>query len=550
MNGTGSLAPAGRTVWWWLALGAVLVGAALRLWQWQLGATFFIDELAVLHNLARPPAQLVGGPLGEAQAAPPLFLLTEKACLVVFGPSELGLRLPALLASLAALGLLWAVARRVLDAPLVPLVLLTFAVGFTFVYYSSQVKQYASDVAISLLVLQLALRLRDVPPPGPRLWAGAALAGVVLPFYSQASVLVFAGCGAALVLLAALDAGRPRLRATGAAVGAWAVGSGASLALAEATVRPADRAFFRFFWREGLLPLNAHLPAVLGGDVAERWGNGLGWPHPASVWVAGSAVGAVLLWRQRREAALLLLAPWLVAVAAAAFQQFPLRMRLMDFLVPSMIVLLFGAFQEAVRWAGRRSRPLGRAALALCAGPVLYSTTRHNLPPFCAENAKPLYAQLARARRPGDAVYAYYAAGQTLRWYGPRYGLGPAAYSLGHCYRHVPGAARRYLAEVDAFRGRRVWVVMLHFDAYEARALAAYLDSIGRRGRRLSVASQLPDEVVDYPVAYAQLYDLSDAQRAARFAAATFPLPPAAPLPAEAVCWSCYGPQVIAGNRY
>lgn len=543
--------PPGRTVWWWLALGAVLVGAALRLWQWRLGATFFIDELAVLHNLAvRPPGQLLGVPLAEAQVAPPLFLLVEKACLLVFGPSELSLRLPALLASLAALGLLWAVARRVLDERLVPLALLTFAVGFTFVYYSNQVKQYASDVALTLLVLEVALRLRDAPPPAPRFWVAAALAGVVVPFYSQACVLVFAGCGAALVLLAFLDAGRPRLRATAAVVGAWAVGSGASLAAAQATLQPTTRAFMHFFWREGMLPLNARLPVILAGDMAERWANGLGWPHPTSLWVAGTLVGAVLLWRQRRGMALLLLAPWLVGVVASALQQFPLRMRLMDFLVPIMILLLFVAFQEAVRWAGRRSRPLGRAVLALCAGPVLYSTTRHNLPPFCAEDAKTLYAQLARARRAGDAVYAYYGAGQTLRWYGPRYGLGPASYRLGHCYRHLPGAERHYLAEADAFRGRRVWLVMVHFDAYESQVLSAYLDSIGRRGSRFTVARELPDEAVGFPTVYAQLYDLSDAKRAARFSAATFPLPPAPPRPADEICWSCYGPQVIANNQY
>ena len=111
--------PTRRTVWWWLALGAVLVGAALRLWQWQLGTTFFIDELAVLHNIAtRPLGQLVGVPLAEAQVAPPLFLLAEKACLVAFGRSEWSLRLPALLMSLLALLLMWSVAKRVLSEPL------------------------------------------------------------------------------------------------------------------------------------------------------------------------------------------------------------------------------------------------------------------------------------------------------------------------------------------------------------------------------------------------------------------------------------------------
>lgn len=78
----------------------------------------------------------------------------------------------------------------------------------------------------------------------------------------------------------------------------------------------------------------------------------------------------------------------------------------------------------------------------------------------------------------------------------------------------------------------------------------SYLSSIGRAGPRITVRWQFPDEVVGYPVAYAQLYDLSDAQRAARFEAATFSLPPSPVRTTEEICWSCYGPQAIANNQY
>ena len=89
---------------------------------------------------------------------------------------------------------------------------------------------------------------------------------------------------------------------------------------------------------------------------------------------------------------------------------------------------------------------------------------------------------------------------------------------------------------------------MNHFDTYDSQVLTTYLDSIGRRGPRLTQHWQMPDEALGYPDAYAQLYDLTDARRAARYAAATFPLPPLpARRPAEA-CWSCYGPQVLPAS--
>jgi len=545
------MAPSGRSVWWWLALVAVLVGVALRVWQWSLGTTMFMDELAIVQNVTtRSVGQLVSAPLAEAQVAPPLFLVAEKACFLLFGSSELSLRLPPLLASLAALWLLWAVARRVLDERVVPLALLAFAVGFTFVHYSNQVKQYASDATIGLLVPYLAFRLRETPLPYTRFWVAAALAGLLLPFYSQASLMFFGGCGAALVLIAFLDAGRSRLRATLAVVGTWAIGCGLSLALAQHTLRPVDQAFMHYFWREGMLPLNARLPLELAQELAERWANGLGWPHPTSIWVAFTFIGLAVLWWQQREAALLLTAPWVLSTLAALLHQFPMRQRLMDFLVPTIILFVFVAFQTLVRWVWRRHSTLGRVALTACSLPVMYSTTRHNLPPFCVEDAKTLYAKLAQVRRPDEPVYAYYGAGQYLRWYGPSYGLDSTSYKLGHCYRHFPGAERHYLKEVDAFRGRRVWLVMMHFDPYEDHDLRAYLSSIGRAGRRITVRARMPDESVGYKVSYAQLYDLTDLKRAARYSAATFPLVPTPKRPTDEICWSCYGPQAIANNQY
>lgn len=50
------------------------------------------------------------------------------------------------------------------------MVLLTFTVGFTLVFYSNQTKQDAGDVAAALLMLWLALRLRAATfplPPAP-----------------------------------------------------------------------------------------------------------------------------------------------------------------------------------------------------------------------------------------------------------------------------------------------------------------------------------------------------------------------------------------------
>jgi len=100
-----------------LAMGAVLLaGAALRLWEYLANASLWVDELALSESiLYRPLRELLVLPLKVGQAAPAGFLAAVKLSTMLFGPSALAMRLPALLFTLAGLGLFAAVARRLLS---------------------------------------------------------------------------------------------------------------------------------------------------------------------------------------------------------------------------------------------------------------------------------------------------------------------------------------------------------------------------------------------------------------------------------------------------
>lgn len=531
--------PASRLAWW-LALGAFLVGVGLRVWQWALGTSFFIDELALVHNVAtRSPGALVSQPLADAQVAPPLFLLAEKACLDVLGPSEQALRLPALLGSVLALLLLWRVAARLLDAWLVPPVLLAMGVGFTFVYYGSQAKPYASDAAASLLIFSMAHRLADAARSLPRpLLLGLALAGLVLPFYSYPAGLVLAGSGAVLLGLAGSPAGRPRRWATVAVVGTWAAGCLASLALARHLLAPDTHAYMQAFWQRGMLPPSPELPRVLYTTLVRTLRYNLYWPAPEALWLGAGAVGAGLLWRRQRPAAALLLAPWAVGTLAAAGQLFPLSERLLLYLLPSLVLLVFTGLQEVVRWGWHYARPLGAGLAAGCAVlPLSTSLVWQTLPPYYVEEVQPLLAWLARVRRPTDRVYAYYWAGQSLRWYGPRYGLAPGRYYLGHCFACTADPVGHLQRELATFRGQRVWVIKVSVYRQVDEALTAYLSQLGRPGPSYHVATRLPD---GFPSGThsVQLYDLTGSSLQAGRA----PQPAASNQPD---CWLCHAPVVF-----
>ena len=110
--------------------------------------------------------------------APVGWLLAEKAAITVLGDGELALRLVPLLASLAALPLFAAVARRTLEPRAVVLSLALFALSPTVIFYAAQVKPYASDIAVALLLLGGVLDLDRRGADGGRAERGEGWEGI------------------------------------------------------------------------------------------------------------------------------------------------------------------------------------------------------------------------------------------------------------------------------------------------------------------------------------------------------------------------------------
>src|SRR5688500_17597134 len=84
---------------------AVLEALRLRLKHYLAQQPHWHDEASLVVNIFEKSARELLGPLESAQAAAPGFLLLERGMHVRFGRSELAMRLPSLLASLAGLAL-------------------------------------------------------------------------------------------------------------------------------------------------------------------------------------------------------------------------------------------------------------------------------------------------------------------------------------------------------------------------------------------------------------------------------------------------------------
>ena len=222
-----------------------------------------------MRNLVnRSASRLLLEPLAYHQVAPVGFMVVEKGISRILGESDLAFRALLLPIGLAALVLFLPLAERLLDGFAVPFAVAAFAIGAPFIRYSAEVKSYGIDIAATVALSLLTLRLRDPDATAARCVL-AGVAGAVLVWFSQPTVFVLAGLGAALVLAWLRDRDAQTRRGIGVTVPLWAAASAAATLVALGHVTPATRAYMDFFWRirNGFFPRPFRKP----GDLLWLW---------------------------------------------------------------------------------------------------------------------------------------------------------------------------------------------------------------------------------------------------------------------------------------
>lgn len=431
---------------WWplLAAVAVLFGVVVRLRQFLSGRSLWMDEASITLNiLQRSPSRLMR-PLGLFQAAPAGWLWAEKAMTGVFGHSEESLRLVSLVSGLLVLVLTWDVARRAFGQRAAAVATVLIAVSPALIRYSSEVKQYSSDAASVLIILDVALVLssyRSNRVPWRRIVAFGALITVAC-FLSQVAVLV-----AVVVLPLLLWWIWPvsRVRAL-ALVG---VGSVGALLQYVTTLRYlansaahwlAVRWFYPPLTRHTSIPVRLRwLPGGLYRLAKDPFG------APVALLLCCGVVLALLRCRpQQRRAVTLLCCPLVVQAVAALDFRYPLGGRFSLNLIPPILILCCAPLADRPesdpRLSGRNSVSARSTWVAGAAAVVLGSLLVSQLPkstrlvvtPQTVTEIRPVLAQVNAQRYPGEAVLPYAGAdGQYVYYAGQLGGLPLTGQSLG-----------------------------------------------------------------------------------------------------------------------
>ena len=364
-----------QAIWAFVALGVVLrVGRSL------MNYPLWWDEAFLAVNFIKRGYVDLLRPLDYGQVCPILFLWAERSIVTLLGFSEWSLRLVPLFCAAASVLLFRSFAGRVVRGIPWLLAVAVFAVSFHPIRHAADVKPYASDLLAALVLLTLAVNWRRAPERTRWMWALASVAPVTIAL-SHPAVFVAGGVGLGLAPTV-WKTRRFQVWMAYLAFGQGALGSFAALYLfftraqSAATLGPMQAQWGAAFPPRGsLLALGKWLATVhTGGMFAYPCGGERG---ASGLTLLLFLIGAGALWRRgRRTVVLLCLAPFALALLAAALRRYPYGgvahgspARVMQYLAPGICLLVgFGA-SVVLEWVSdlRRRRRLLRWGLAALA---------------------------------------------------------------------------------------------------------------------------------------------------------------------------------------
>ncbi|HEY9758010.1 MAG TPA: hypothetical protein V6C97_22785 [Oculatellaceae cyanobacterium] len=473
-----------------LAIVLLALGLLLRLRQYLTNRSLWVDEAMLALNIVNRSFAELFKPLDYNQGAPIGFLLVEKFLNLFLERNELVLRFFPLLAGSLSLWLFYLLLKRTTRGIGLFAALALFTLNPRLVYYSSEVKQYIVDVAVTLALLLVAASLFDASPCRKD-FVRLAAAGLFALWFSHPALFVLAGIGLTLAIVYIRRRDYSSLRGILGVGFLWMIAIGLLYFLVLKDLSQND--YMREYWAGAFLPMPPWSdPGWFLENLSGTIGIQFGMPYAVLLVFALMLIGWSVLFIQNREYALVFACIGLVTLAASALQLYPVFERMILFLVPLGLVLL-GKAVEGLQ-SGLKKYPVpGILSALLLTGFLIYGPLTTSFRSFATpkyfEHIRPSMDYLRDYSKPGDTLYVYYNAIPAFRFYEPKYGLALENTVIGSDHSGDPQA---YYPELDQLDGRkRVWLLFSHVyevdEFNERNFILKYVDQLGKKVREYRV---------------------------------------------------------------
>lgn len=473
---------------WW---AIVVIGVILRLRQYFSGRSLWGDEAAIAFNLAQRPFVGLTQPLDYAQGAPVGFLFVEKLLILLFGNIDQVMRLFPLFSGILAVYLFYRIARSHIQSGMFATLL--FAISWSLIYYSSELKQYSTDVMVGLLLVFVASRCLKEDARSRDFWI-LGVTGMAAMWLSHPSVFILAGIGL-MLFFAALTGKRPiPVQWLFGLATLWAVSFGLEYLVSLRHLAADD--YLHNYWKSAFMPFPPNGTRAWFGKTYESLlliALNRTDQIVAVLVLVLVPIGCISLLYRDRVLAIMMISPFFIALLASAAQKYPLRGRLMLFLVPFVFFLIaegLGSIYSLIaKWHAGTARVIYMLpALVLILLPAAV-TWEFFVTPYVDINIKPVLQYVAEQRQEEDVIYVFHTINAVFDYYAPLYGLEQTSVLVGKSQLGKRAALQDFYNGVKSLEGEeRVWFIFARVQYCgdcEGDMQLFYTDYLDERGTML-----------------------------------------------------------------
>jgi len=434
------------------------MGIILRAAKYIPGWSMRGDELAVTLNLInRSMINLISKPLDFEQAAPMGFLALEKILITLLGRSEYVLRLIPFLAGIASLFLIQRLLTKTVGKYGNLFAIAAFAFGNYLIYYSTELKQYSTDVLISIILIILFYDHIN-KETNQKDFFTLGIVGFLALFFSHPALFVLIAIG--ITLLIHHWNNKQRLFWVALIGTLWAV---TFLAIYLVLLRYQTTSTYLIqFWGD----LLSYMPIPPWKDPSWFFKafDGLyfvvaGLSSGSLVIIPISTLGIWALFKHNQwQLAMLIIITVGLNLLASGFQKFPFHGRLILYLLPMIFILLGRGIDTLLDMIRNKifANIFFAGIFILLLRPAIPTAISYLFTySYLNDDMKPVLSFVEDHAQKGDTIYLYHYATRSFLYYAPTYHLENLTIIEG---KDNFQNAKSYQKEITLLpRGQRIW---------------------------------------------------------------------------------------------
>lgn len=475
----------------YLVLLIILFGIFIRINQYLSNRALWGDEASLALNIINRSYLELLQPLDRNQAAAPGFLWIEKLFTQLFGNNEYSLRLFPLIAGIIGLIAFYKLGKWAVSAIALPIALILFACLRYTLYYATEVKQYSSDVTITLLLCLLLIPLRNKMLNIKRILSIGSL-GAVAIWFSHPVIFVLAGIELANLITTPNNKRKVILINRLPAYSLWIVSFGFLYFLTIARVMQNNS--LQNAWGDEY-PSTVFDLLWLLDSLGRFFYRPLGFTAIFDgIAILAFVIGCIFFIRKEKIKFLILMSPVFTTLAASYLHKYPFRGRLILFLAPLFILVIAEgiAFMLTSLNHSKRHNYLAIIGVILAftlilpsvfraASFVFYPETKHEI--------RLIMDYIKTHQDSGDGIYIGDGGpADQFEYYAGKYGYSKSDYARGY-YSEFLNAERFSEQGWQEFKRQssqlqnkeQVWFVFTGLNKKKEPLVKPHLDCIGQK---------------------------------------------------------------------